>query len=70
MSAPTLAVVPLDDQTARDLSRAAANVRTWTEKRNALIRAAHAAGGGIREIAKATGLNAGTIHTMIHGRKR
>lgn len=25
---------------------------------------------GVREIAKATGLNVGTVHTMLHGRKR
>ena len=60
----------LDDQTARDLSKASANVRTWTRKRNDLIRAAFDAGAGVREIAKATGLNVGTVHTMLHGRKR
>jgi hypothetical protein len=53
-----------------ELGQAAEKVRTWTAKRNALIRAAFAAGGGIREIAKATGLNVGTVHTMLHGRKR
>jgi hypothetical protein len=62
--------MPLDDQTARQLRTAASNVRTWTEKRNALIRDAHLAGAGIRDIARATGLNVGTIHTMIYGRKR
>lgn len=67
---PTLAAMPLDDQTTRELSNAASKVRTWTEKRNALIRAAFEAGGGVREIAKATGLNVGTVHTMLHGRKR
>jgi DNA-directed RNA polymerase specialized sigma24 family protein len=66
----TLASVPLDAQTTRELGQAAEKVRTWTAKRNALIRAAFAAGGGIREIAKATGLNVGTVHTMLHGRKR
>ena len=65
-----IAVMTLDDQTARDLSKAATNVRTWTQKRNDLIRAAYEAGAGVREIAKATGLNVGTVHTMLHGRKR
>lgn len=66
----TLGPMPLDDQTTRELSAAANKVRTWTEKRNALIRAAFEAGAGVREIAKATGLNVGTVHTMLHGRKR
>lgn len=70
MTTPSLAPMTLDDQTARDLSRAAANVRTWTQKRNDLIRTAFEAGAGVREIAKATGLNVGTVHTMLHGRKR
>lgn len=70
MTAPSLVAVPLDDQTTRDLSSAAAKARTWTEKRNALIRAAYEAGGGVREIARAVGLNVGTVHTMLHGRKR
>lgn len=66
----TIAVMPLDEQTSRDLSRAAANVRTWTRKRNDLIRQAAASGAGVREIARATDLNVGTVHTMLHGRKR
>lgn len=70
VSAPTLRAVPLDADTARDLSRAAANVQTWTAKRNGLIRAAHAAGGGVREIARATGLNVATVHNIITPRKR
>jgi hypothetical protein len=68
--AGTLAAMPLDDQTARELSRAAANVRTWTTKRNDLIRAARAAGGGLREIARATGLNEGTVSNILSPRKR
>lgn len=67
--APTLALM-LSDEQSRDLSRAAANVRTWTDKRNAAIREAHAAGGGVREIARATGLNVATVHNIIKPRKR
>lgn len=63
-------VMPLDDQTLRDLSKAAANVRTWTTKRNDAIRAAHVAGGGVREIARATGLNVATVHNIIQPRSR
>jgi hypothetical protein len=60
----------LDLQTLRELGRASANVRTWTDKRNTLIREAHEAGGGVREIARATGLNVGTVHNILFGRKR
>lgn len=70
MSSPTLPTVPLDDDTTRELSRAAANVKTWTAKRNALIKVAHAAGGGVREIARATGLNVATVHNILSPRKR
>lgn len=70
MTAPTLSGVPLDDQTTRELSRAAKNVTTWTTRRNDLIRAAHAVGGGIREIARATGLNVATVHNIIKPRSR
>lgn len=68
--ADTMTGMPLDDQTARELSRAAANVRTWTTKRNDLIRAAHKAGGGVREIARATGLNPATVHNILKPRSR
>lgn len=68
--APTLPSVPLDDDTLRELSRSAANVKTWTAKRNDAIRAAHAAGGGVREIARATGLNVATVHNILSPRKR
>lgn len=66
----TLACVPLSDEQARELSRAAKNVTTWTDKRNEAIRAAREAGGGIREIARATGLNVATVHNIIKPRSR
>jgi AcrR family transcriptional regulator len=62
--------VPLTDDETREISRAAKQVTSWTERRNTLIRAAFERGAGIREIARASGLNVGTVHTMIHGRKR
>jgi AcrR family transcriptional regulator len=68
--ADTIASMPLDDQTTRELSRASKQVTSWTERRNALIKAAHAAGGGVREIARATGLNVGTVHNILFGRRR
>lgn len=60
----------LDTQTLRDLSKAAKNVQTWTEKRNELIKSAHAAGGGVREISRTTGLNVATVHNILKPRKR
>lgn len=68
--AATVAVMPLDDQTARELARAAKNVQLWTEKRNELIKSSHAAGGGVREIARATGLNVATVHNILKPRRR
>jgi DNA-binding NarL/FixJ family response regulator len=62
--------VTLDDDTARELSRAAKQVQSFTERRNALIHEAVAAGHGIREVARATGLSPATIHNMIKPRKR
>lgn len=70
MTAPTLGVVPLDDDTLRELSRSAANVKTWTAKRNDAIKTAHAAGGGVREIARATGLNVATVHNILYPKRR
>lgn len=68
--APTLAAMPLTDDEARELSRAAKQATSWTERRNTLIREAFKRGAGIREIAKAVGLSPATVHTMLHGRKR
>lgn len=70
MTAETLTSVPLSDDEARELSRAAKQVTSLTERRNALIKAAHEAGGGVREIARATGLNVATVHNILFGRKR
>jgi predicted transcriptional regulator len=67
---PTLAVVPLSDKETRELSRAARQAQTWTERRNSLIRAAHGAGHGVREIARAVGLNHATVLNIIKPRRR
>jgi DNA invertase Pin-like site-specific DNA recombinase len=62
--------MPLDDATTRELARAAKQAATWTEKRNALIREAVAAGGGVREVARAVGLNHATVINIIKPRQR
>lgn len=66
----TLSAMPLDADDARQLSRAAKNATTWTERRNALIKLTHAKGGGIREIARATDLSPASVHNILFGRKR
>lgn len=70
MTAPTLPAMPLDDDTARDLSRAAKQATTWTERRNTLIREALAAGHGVREVARAVGLNHTTVLNIQTPKKR
>lgn len=62
--------MPLDESTARELSRAAKNVTTWTEKRNTLIREALAAGGGVREVARIVDLAPATVLNIQTPKKR
>lgn len=66
----TVTVRVMDPDTARELSRAAKNVTTWTEKRNALIREALAAGAGVREVARATDLAPATVLNIQSPKKR
>lgn len=66
----TVAGMSLDDDTARELSRAAKNVATWTDKRNSLIREALASGAGVREVARATGLAPATVLNIQTPKKR
>lgn len=67
---PTLPAVALSDEQARELSRAAKHVTSWTERRNALIREAVAAGAGVREVARACGLNHATVINIIKPRSQ
>lgn len=70
MTAPTLRDVPLSDDEARELSRAAKQVTAFTERRNALIREALAAGHGVREVARAVGLNHTTVLNIQKPKQR
>lgn len=70
LTSPTLPSVPLDDSTARELTRAGKKAAEWTEKRNDLIRAAVGAGAGVREVARAVGLNHATVLNIIKPRQR
>ena len=68
--AETLTSVPLSDDQARELSRAAKQVTTWTERRNRLIREAVEAGAGVREVARACGLNHATVLNILKRKQR
>lgn len=61
---------PLDKAAERELSRAAKQVASWTERRNALIREALANGAGVREVARATGLAPATVLNIQTPKKR
>lgn len=54
----------------RELSRAAKQVTSWTERRNTLIREALAEGHGVREVARATGLAPATVLNIQSPKKR
>jgi DNA-binding NarL/FixJ family response regulator len=69
-TATTVPLMPLDDDTARELSRAAKQVKAFTERRNALIRDALAAGHGVREVARAVELNHATVLNIVKPKKR
>ena len=65
MVSPTLASVPLSDDEARELSRAARMAVTWRENRDRLIRTAHGNGGGVREIARLVDLTHAAVRKII-----
>lgn len=66
----TVTDVPLDPADAKRLARLGKRITADTAERNELILRLHAEGNGLREIARAVGLNPGTIHNIINGRKR
>ena len=55
-------------RTLNSAGRAAVKAAAASERRNELIRKAHAEGSTMREIARATGLSHSRIHQIIHGR--
>ncbi len=69
-SPSTIAPVPVDPATAKRLTTAATKARDWTEERNRLIREAHAAGGGVREIARMVGLTHPAVLNILKPRQR
>lgn len=70
MTTTTVEPMTLDDDIARELSRAAKQVTSWTERRNNLIREAVAAGGGVREIARIVGMNHTSVLNILSPKKR
>lgn len=63
----TLVRVALDGETLKRLQKAAHYARYWRAERDLRIRAAHEAGGGVREIARATGLSHPAILRILRG---
>lgn len=66
----TVPSVPVDPALAKRLSTAADKARSWTDERNRLIREAHAAGGGVREIGRLVGLTHPAVMNVIKPRVR
>lgn len=62
---PTLSVVPITPDTARELSRAAKQVESFRQRRDALVVQAHAEGGGLREIGRLTGMTHRAIAKIL-----
>lgn len=60
----------MDADVTRELSRAAKQVTSWTERRNTLIRQALTGGAGVREVARATGLAPATVLNIQTPKKR
>jgi hypothetical protein len=65
MATFTLTAVSLDGETLKRLQKAAHYARYWRAERDLRIRAAHEAGGGLREIARATGLSHPAILRIV-----
>lgn len=61
----TLAAMPISDDNARELSRAARMADTWRQNRDRLIRENHARGGGLREIARLVGLTHRAVSKIV-----
>lgn len=53
---------------ARRVTRSAGELALATQRREAAIKAAHAGGLTVREIASAAGLSAARIHQILHGK--
>lgn len=62
--------MPVDPALAKRLTTSADKARSWTEERNRLIREVHAAGGGVREIARLVGLAHPSVLNILKPRVR
>lgn len=65
MTAATVPTMTLDDDTARELSRAAKQAETWLQRRDRLIVEALAKGGGVREVARLVGLTHPSVLNIL-----
>jgi hypothetical protein len=62
--------MPVPDDLARRLSRAARLSSKWRTERDRLIVEAHRAGGGVREIARLAGLSHPTVIEIVRGARQ
>jgi hypothetical protein len=61
----TLTAMPISDDVARELSRAARMADTWRTNRDRLIRDAYAKGGGLREIGRLVGMTHRAVSKIV-----
>lgn len=61
----TLAGVPMNPDTAREISRASKQIRAFTQRRNEWIVQAHREGAGLREIARKAELTHRAVAKII-----
>lgn len=67
---PTLVGVPINPDTAREISRAARQERAFLARRNEWIVQAHREGAGLREIARAAELTHRAVAKIIERTQR
>lgn len=63
--AETLSAMPISEDAARELSRAAKQAQTWLTRRDRLIVRAIADGGGLREVARLVGLTHPAVAKIV-----
>lgn len=62
---PTLVGVPINPDTARELSRAAKQLHSFTRRRDEYVLKARAEGGSLRDIAKLAGITHRAVAKII-----
>lgn len=70
MAETTLPVMPLTEQTKRELRAAGKRAKQAVEKRDALIKWAVEGGGSLREVGEAVGLTHTAVSFIAKGRPK